>query len=315
MALNTEKWLVDFQENLYPDNSFYAGTKNDSMYVQNTIVHIPNYLQEVTTFDMSTAIGTYPRGLNELAHTEKIYTMLQQAVEPYMVDPIEDNEFSYDKRFAVLQQAINKLNDDVAVKINWEWTPVAANGIFPSTGVATRANRFGNTVKRITFNDLLNLQTQMNLQNVPVEGRRLLVDAYGLQDIQVMSELQGSAALTEKAFVNGAIMRVAGFDVFMRSATTSFTAAGAKKAIGAADANTDLGSAIAFHPDFVRYAVGTKDNVGIKVFLGQEDPAVYGITMSAYVRVGASTSYDEDVAVGSPTINQVKGVFTLIEAV
>lgn len=309
MALNQQKWLTDFQENLYPDNSFYAGAMNDSMYVNNTIVHIPNYLGEVTTFDMSGATGTYPRALNELAHTEKTYTMLQQAVEPYMVDPIENEEFSYDKRFAVLKQAINKLNDDVAVKINWEWTTEAVNSVFSTTGTSTRANRFGNTgVKRISFDDLLNLQTQLNLQNVPTEGRRLLVDAYGLQDIQVMSQIAGSAALTEKSFVNGAIMRVAGFDVFMRSATTGFTSAGAKKAIGAVDATTDLASAIAFHPDFVRYAVGTKENGGIKVFQGVEDPAVYGTTMSAMVRVGASTSYLEDAN------NIVKGVVTLIES-
>jgi len=309
MALNTQLWLSTFQENLYPDNSFYQGTMNDSQFVKNLSVIIPNYQEEVTTFDMGAAAGSYPRALKELAHTEKVYSMIQQGVDPYMVDPVEVEEFSYDKRLEVLKQAISKLKDDVGVKINWEWTVTAANSIFETTSTSKRANRFGNTgIKRISFADLLNLQTQLNLQNVPVEGRRLLVDAYGLQDIQVMPELVGSPALTEKAFSNGAIMRVAGFDVYMRSATTSFTSAGAKKAIGVVDTSTDLGSAIAFHPNFVRYAVGTKNNSGVKVFIGSEDPTIYGTSMSAYTRVGGSTSYVEDAN------NVVKGIVTLIES-
>lgn len=310
MALNTIHFLDTFESELYPANSFYSGAKNDSIYVRNLSIVIPNYLEEVTVFDMTalTGTGAYPRTLNELSHTEKTYSMTQFGVDPYIVDPVEYNEFAYDKRKAILDQAINKLNDVVGYKIAWEWTPTASAGVFANTGTTTRVNRFGNTVKRMVFADLLKLQTYLNNQNVPVEGRRLLVDAYALSDIQVMTELQGSIALTEKAFTDGAIMRVAGFDVFMRSKVASFTSAGAKKAIGAVDAVTDLSSVVAYHPDFVRYAVGTKENAGIKVFIGNEDPAIYGIAMSAYTRVGASTSY----AVNS---NIIKGVATLIEAV
>ncbi len=123
-----------------------------------------------------------------------------------------------------------------------------------------------------------------------------------------MSQLAGSAALTEKSFVNGSVMRVAGFDVFERSVTTSFTSAGAKKALDAVDTVTDLGSAIAFHPSFVRYATGTKMNAGIQIFSNEKDPTYYSTINSAYTRVGASTSYEVDAN------NVVKGVVTLIES-
>lgn len=308
MALNTIKFLDTFQKELYPSNAFYNGAKNDSAFANNLTISIPNYQAEVSLFDMGTAAGSYPRGLNELAHAEKTYTMTQYGVEPYMVDPVELNEFAYDKRKAVLEQAVNALNSQVGYKIAWEWTTDETSSVFDTSGTATRANRFGNTVKRITYADLLKLQTYLNNQDVPVEGRRLLVDAYGLSDIQVMSELQGSEALTSKAFTDGAIMRVAGFDVFMRSKVASFTSAGAKKAIDAADVATDLSSAVAYHPNMVRYAVGTKENKGIKVFIGEEDPQIYGVAMSAYTRVGAAPSYE-------PVANTVKGVATLIEAV
>ncbi len=66
------KLLDEFQRKLYPDNSFYAGTKNDSMYVTSKTIVIPNYLEEVTIFDMDGA--TYPQAVSELANVEKIYT-------------------------------------------------------------------------------------------------------------------------------------------------------------------------------------------------------------------------------------------------
>jgi len=306
--LNTTKWLETFESNLYPDNTFYFGTTNDSAYVSNLSIIIPNYQEEITTFNMGAAAGSYPRTVKELSHTEKVYSMTQYGVDPYMVDPVEDNEFSYDKRLAVMNQAIDKLNTDVANKILWEWTVESTGSVISSTGTATRLNRFGNTVKRITFADIQKMATMLNLQNVPAQGRRLIVDAYGLEDIQVMTELQGSPALTQEAFANGAVMRVAGFDVFMRSESTGFTGAGAKKALGAVDAATDLSSAIAFHPSMVRHAVGTKFNSGIKIFLGQEEPTVYGRLFSAYIRVGGSTSYVE-------ANNITKGIITLVESV
>ena len=101
---------------------------------------------------------------------------------------------------------------------------------------------------------------------------------------------------------------MAGFDVFMRSSTTSFTSVGAKKAVGAVIAATDLGSAIAFHPGFVRYATGTKMNAGIQIFSDIDNPTYYSTINSAYTRVGASTSYLEDAS------NVVKGVVTLVES-
>jgi len=308
MALNTQLWLDTFVENLYPSNEFYAGAQDDSRFVKNLSIIIPNYQEEVTVFDMGAAVGTYPRTLKELTHTEKVYSMTQYGVDPYMVDPVEAEEFSYDKRLAVLNQTIYKLQSQIGYKIAWEWTVSATNSIIPTTGTATRLNRFGQTVKRTTYQDLLNLQTKLNSQNVPTQGRRLLVDAFGLEDLQLLALSTNSGMLNEKAFTEGAIMRVAGFDVFMRSDVASFTVGGVKKAIDAVDAATDRSCAVAYHPNLVRYAVGTKENNGIKVFIGQEDPTIYGTSMSAYSRVGASPSY-------AVNTNTVKGVVTLIEGV
>jgi len=317
MALNTIKWLSIFQEQLFPNNTFYSGAMNDSAYVTNQQVVIPNYQEEVTIFDMKTNAVisgpiagpvTLPAGPNTLAHTDKTYTIEQFAFVPYYVDPVEFEEFAYDKPLAVMKQATDALNTIAATKILWDWTITSTNSVINSTATATRLNRFGNTVRRISFADIQKMATMLNLQNVPQDGRRLIVDAYGLEDIQVMPELQGSPALVQNAFSNGAVMRVAGFDVFMRSETTGFTGAGAKKAIGAADAATDLSSAIAYHPAMVRYAHGTKQNMGTKIFLDIDNPGIYGTEFSGYTRVAGSTSYTE-------ANNITKGVITLVEAV
>jgi len=311
MALNTQIWLPDFQKNLYPSNTFYAGTKNDSAYVTGRSVIIPNYLDEVTTFEMTTSTGTYPRTLTELSHTEKTYSMFQPAVDPIFVDPVENEEFAYRKIDEIVIQMQEKLMSDVGFRIAWEWTlpNTVTNSFIETTGATTRANRFGTaSVKRISFQDLLNLQTMLNNQNVPAEGRRLLVDAYGMQDIQTLALSYNLNSLSEKAFAEGAVMRIAGFDVFVRSEMPSFTVADAKKAIGAANAVGDLSCAIAYHPGFVRYAVGTQDNAGLKLFIGQNDPTIYGYAVSAYTRVGAAPSY-------AINTNTVKGLVTLKENV
>ncbi len=42
MALNKEIWQSDIVENFYPDNSFASKSVDDSAFVENHKVHIPN---------------------------------------------------------------------------------------------------------------------------------------------------------------------------------------------------------------------------------------------------------------------------------
>ena len=42
MALNREIWINTITENFYPDNSFMAKSIDDSAFVNNKTVHIPN---------------------------------------------------------------------------------------------------------------------------------------------------------------------------------------------------------------------------------------------------------------------------------
>ena len=42
MALNKEIWLNTIQENFFPDDSFMVKSVDDSQFVNNKIVHVPN---------------------------------------------------------------------------------------------------------------------------------------------------------------------------------------------------------------------------------------------------------------------------------
>ena len=302
------KLLDEFQRKLYPDNSFYSGTKNDSMYVTSKTIVIPNYLDEVTIFDMNGAV--LPKTVGALANVEKTYSMTQWGVEPITTEPIANQELYYAQQVENVDMMIKGLNDYVAETINYEWTVTSVNSTVATTGAA-RLNIYNNAAaKAITMADLRNASKILNMQNVPLEGRRLLVDPQGYNDIITLTELQGSDALTTAAFTNGAVIRVAGFDVFMRSNTTSFILGGlVKSAVGAAPIATDRAAFIAFHPNFVRYATGTKMNAGIQIFSDENNPTYYSTINSAYTRVGASTSYLEDAT------NITKGVVTILEAV
>ena len=67
----------------------------------------------------------------------------------------------------------------------------------------------------------------------------------------------------------------------------------------AANVSTDLGAALAWHPDFVRRAMGAT-----KVFLEVEKADFYGSLMSSVMRFGALQAR-----------NDIKGVVSLVEAV
>jgi len=306
MALNQQMWTKDFQENLLPINTFYSKGKNDSAFVAYNKVIIPNYSGVPTIKNLSGL--SLPEAVGVIAHTEQSYDMATYVSSPVYVNNIEETEFAYDKRMSVMQETINYMKDKVAETILWNWTVTASNSILATTGTSTRANVYGNTgVKRLLLADIRNAQTKLNIQNVPMEGRVLVLDPLMYEDILVEVAALQYGNIIEKAVSEGAVARIMGFDVYMRGATTGFVTGGAtKRAIGAASASTDLSSAVAYHPDFVRYATGNKDNGGIKVFMQEDAPEYYSTVFSALVRVGGSPSYVVNT-------NTIKGVVTIVE--
>jgi len=308
MALNQQIWLNEFAEKLLPKPDFFTGAINDSADVTFNKVILANYSGTPTVSEL--LIGTsLPVAVSQIAHTEQSYDMATYVSSPTFIHNIESTEFAYDKRMVVMGEHISYMNAKLAEVIAWGWTTAATSSILSTSGTATRANRFGNSaIKRLILADILAAQTKLNLQNVPMDGRRLLVDAYMWEDLILQAATTGFSTLISPAVVDGSVGRIYGFDVFMNNSTAGFVTGGAtKRALSAAVAATDLSSAIAYHPNFVRFAYGNKDNGAIKVFIQENDPTLYASSFSTLLRMGSTTKYVANS-------NVVAGVVTIVES-
>lgn len=307
-ALNKELWLNDYAAKLTRENTFYTGAKNDSAFVRqaaNIVVPNGNLASQVRTITGATSLP-----LTAVKATADFleYAPITYAIDPIYVHNVDETEYSFDLRSAVLDEQVRFLQEAVDYKIAYEWTVDSSSSIVASTGSA-RANVFGNaSAKAITYNDVVNAGILLNRQNVPMNGRRLLVSPTMLGDIVKFAEFIDKDELGKQAIIEGFVGRVAGFDVYVTSKLGSFVAAGSKKAISATDLATDLEAAIAFHPAMVRYGIGTKDSGSIGLDFNKAPGFLGAELFEAWVRVGATPSYKE-------VSNSTTGIVTLKEVV
>jgi len=302
MALNKEVWLTDIQEALYPENAFYTNSIDDSLYVTNKTVHLPisGTIPSVTV-DRS----SFPASATQRTDTELTYTMKELSTDPMFITTDEQTEISYEKRASILRDMINNLNDRVALELAYAWgNDLWANQV-ETSGSARSAYLSYQTGTRLALDyaDILKASYIMNAQNVPIEGRKMLISAGMFNDLLNISEFQYSESLMTGIITSGAVGRVLGFDVFVRSQVLQYD--NAYTTGGTAAAKADIGSsgttykdaAICWHPQFVRRAMGTMDNGGVKVFVQEQNPLYYGDLLSALIRVGGSTTRTSEIGI------------------
>jgi hypothetical protein len=101
-------------------------------------------------------------------------------------------------------------------------------------------------------------------------------------DAILTSDKMGTANLS-----NGAVGRVLGFDIYIRSTAVVYTNAATPvpKTPGAAGAVTDNLAALFWHPMFVRKAMGD-----VRVYVNEGEAAYYGDILSAEARAGGRKS-------------------------
>ena len=286
MALNKEIWLSTIQENFFPDNSFMVRSIDDSQFVSNKTVHVPNAgTPSGVKINRTDAQKGSNAGMAKRTDTDLTYDIDELTTNPVYIPNIEMVELSYDKRQSVLANDRQQLQDTAAQNLLYKWY-VKANAI-ETTGSAraahTSSTATGNR-KAITKADVLALSIKFNENNVPMDGRTLLLDATMYADL--LDNLTGtelSAFLASANAQNGTLGRLFGFDVMMRSQVLkckankdlleySDTAIAAECAVG-----------LAWQKNCVSRALGET-----KMFDNTDDPTWYGDIYSFLVRMGGS---------------------------
>lgn len=297
MALLTEVWSQDIQDNLYMGNEFMKKATSHSMWVNHKTVHVP---QAGAAPGVEKDRSVFPAAIGSRTDTELTYSLSQYTTDPVLLQNIEELQISYDKRKSILWNMQQKLAFVVATQTLYAWAPSGASRIVSTTGSTSTLNLPHSTAtgsrKMTTISDVTRLKAILDSDNVPQTGRILLVPQYMYNtDILNISGIVQAYAFGSAVAPEGVVARLMGFDIMIRSEVLVYDNTGTPviKAIDgdgtlSSPAATDQGAALAYHPDYVCHALGAITpyfNAGSN---GNGLPEYFGSIFSAEVMHGAS---------------------------
>ena len=282
MALNKQVWLNSLVENFFPDNSFATKSIDDSTYVSNKTVHVPN-----AGAPSGVEINRTQKPASVKARTDNdlSYNMDELTTNPIYIPNIETVELSYDKRNSVLWNDRMELQKQAHQNLLYRWFEEST--VVETTGAAraahTTATATGNR-KKMSKDTVLALMTKFNQEDVPADGRYILLDAVMYADLlEDLTDKELSAFLNSADAQQGVLGRLYGFDILQRSQVLRLTSAKKLLKWSEASAATELAAGLAWQKNCVSRAMGD-----IKMFDSTDDPTYYGDIYSFLMRVGGS---------------------------
>ena len=297
MAVQKEIWMNSIIEDLFADNSFLSKAYNADLFVNSgRTVHIPNAGAPSATVKNRTQ---KPATISERTDTDLTFNLDEYTTDPIHIPHADTVELSYNKRESVLKQDKSALQDVVASGFLFSWSPASANCI-KTTGESVTAHTDGATGSRKSFDkaDVLSAMTRFNRDNIPQEGRHLLLDA--VMYSQLLKSLTANESQAFHSLVdvkNGILGRLYGFNVMMRSRALRYTGGGNAKEWTTGGSGTDCAAALAWHTNSVCRALGE-----VRMFENESDPTYYGDIYSFLVRAG-----------GRPMRADVKGLIGIVQ--
>ncbi|NPD91693.1 hypothetical protein [Xylanibacter muris] len=297
MALNKEIWIASIVENFYPDNSFSAKSVDDSAFVSYKTVHIPN---AGSPSGVEINRTKKPAGVNQRTDNELTYDMDELTTDPIYIPNIDTVELNYDKRNSVLANDRQQLQKVAAQNLLYRWAKGA--NTLDTSGPARKAHTSGTATgnrKKFTKAVVSEAMVRMNVDDVPSEGRYMLLDAVQYADLLddlTDKELSAFQALADVS--KGVMGQLYGFSIMQRSQVLRVKAADKTVIPWEKDGEaTELAAGLAWQWQCVSRALGD-----VKMFSNEDDPQYYGDIYSFLMRVG-----------GSPRRYDKKGVYLIVE--
>lgn len=294
--LETQVWAKEIAEILIPDNSFILRSVDDTALIeQNSEGEMSNRVWLPQSGIIETVFDTYPSEtpVERADNGDWYYDLKAHRTKPLKVPREKQLLYSFDVRSSVSASAVDALETQIAERVMYEWAPDAAqSALYVRTNGANRSailTGATGTRKKVTYADIVMTLRILTARNVKTDKLCILVPSemyYDLLEIPEFidaSKFGGSAALP-----TGALGKVLGMNVYMRSTALAYTNAATpvKKAPGATPAVTDNAGALIWHENFVRRAKGM-----VKVFHNPSNARSFSDEMSFEAFVGAKTSY------------------------
>lgn len=295
--MNKQVWLNTIVENFFPDNSFATKSIDDSLFVSNKTVHIPN---AGAPSGVEINRTEKPASVKQRTDKDLEYSMDELTTNPIYIPNIDMVELSYDKRTSILWNDRMELQKNAHQNLLYRW---ANEDLIVETAGENRAAHTSNKAtgnrKKMTKAAVLSLMTKFNQDDVSAEGRYILLDACMYADLlEDLTEKELSAFLASANAQQGIVGRLYGFDIMQRSQVLRMTAA--KKLLKWSETGEagELAAGLAWQSQCVSRALGE-----VKMFDSEDNPLYYGDIYSFLMRMG-----------GSPRRYDKKGVATIVEA-
>ncbi|WP_400192808.1 phage capsid protein [Hymenobacter sp. B81] len=312
MAVQREIWVDTIEENIYPNNSFMMQSRDDGAFLEGKTVKL-NQAGGKPAVQKNRAV--LPATAAKRVDSTADYDIDEYTTDPIVVQKTEEIEASYGKRQSVMFDHTEVLKTKVAEGMAYSWSPTLGVNIIRTTGAARPGYKVWQLGvgavqrKRITQDDIMNAAAILNSQDVPQEGRFMLIDSMLVQDLLKIEAFTSLEKIGKAVLVDGAIGRIGGFDVFVRSSTTVYDVDdNTKKDFSEAVSIGDNVSCLFWQKNFVRRCFGGSSNGGIEVFEdsgsnGNGNPLFYGTVISALVRSGGRAARADE-----------RGIVALVEA-
>lgn len=283
MALQVEIWVKSIIEGLFANNTFAARSVDHSEFVNNKTVHVPNAGAAPNVEKNRTV---FPASVTKREDVDLKYDMDEYTVDPVRISHAEQVELSYNKRESIVRQSRRKLAQDIYDSIIYDWIPEGVK-VVETIGAAVAAHIKGATGDRklMTKKTVEELQTLFDEQDLPEEGRCILLDARMYNQLMnSMTDAEQNNFLNCADPARGVIGKYFGFDFYKRSKVAKVATDGTVKPWSAADAATDCAAGLAWHEDCVSRALGES-----VLFDDEGNPLFYGDVISFLQRAGGKS--------------------------
>lgn len=298
MALLQEIWVQDIQERMAEQNAFLSYSVDHGPFITNSIVHVP----QAGTLPASVKNrSSLPATAGQRTDADLTYPIYNRSTDPILVPDLTSFQLSYDKRQSVLQAHVDRLLEDAARDVAFEWAPTQAGRIVRTTGTAgSNSLSVGatGTRKALTIKDVANLARLFDMDNVPSGDRYLLLHPYLYYELFDTQALLSRDVMGGSTLPSGVIGQLFGFNLMVKATLPVYDTAAARKDLDAAPATSDNLCALAWQRSCVARALSP-----VEVFENEKDATYYGDVLSARLFCG-----------GTKLRPDQKGVAALVQA-
>lgn len=218
-GLNKEIWLPEIIEKFYPADTFVADSRDFSMWTDNEYLN----LQEAG-IDPRVFIDNEVYPIPVVAREDKPYKIPMKRFDTentVHINAIEIEESSQ-KRQSVIEGHRKSLQMQFAQLAAYNWAPAGDSNTTPVLKISDGdASKQGTGYVKMTYEKLLTFSTQLDMMNVPKEGRILVLHPYHATDLQ-MQDLE----MYKTFFSTGAMF---GFKIHVSSMTPRYNGTTSKK--------------------------------------------------------------------------------------